>query len=613
MPIRYVEELTEALKHQLALAIGVKDQLGYGLRQRLKEGYTRADFRADLMAGLVVGVVALPLSMALAIASGVPPQHGLYTAIIAGVVCALLGGTRVQVTGPTAAFVVILLPIVKEHGIAGLLVAGMMAGVILVGMGLARFGKLMQFIPHPVTTGFTAGIALVIGLLQLKGILGVSPEPGEGIVEYLENLYGVLGDVSWPDVGVAAFTLILLIVFPRYNKKIPAPLIALAAAGLGAYLLGHLVDGFEVATIRSQFSSEIAGEVIHGIPPLPPMPVLPWQVTAEGSTTLAIDFAMIKSLLPAAFAIAMLGAIESLMAAVIADGMVGSKHDPNSELIALGVANILCPFFGGIAATGALARTATNIRAGARSPFASVIHALFILTCTIALAPLVGYLPMAAMAALLLIVAKNMSEARHFVHVLRTAPRSDVMVLITCFALTVLFDMVIAVSVGVVLAALLFMRRMAFLTKVELDTSIAQDYYTPPGVRLYEIAGPLFFGAAKSAMEALETVGSDAKVVILEMRNVPVIDATGLVALETILDRLHRSHRKTILCGLQPNVAAKLEKAGIKRIPGRLVFAPDVETALSMAIIHDARGSLATPAAGTVLPPPVVTPPSAHH
>ncbi len=604
MKIRYVDELTDAIRQQFALALGVKDQLGYGLRQRLKEGYTRTDFRADLMAGLVVGVVALPLSMALAIASGVPPQHGLYTAIIAGVVCALLGGTRVQVTGPTAAFVVILLPIVKQHGIAGLLVAGMMAGVILIGMGLARFGKLMQFIPHPVTTGFTAGIALVIALLQLKGVLGVSAAPGEGVVDYLGNLARAADQVSWPDVGVAVFTLALLIVFPRFNKKIPAPLIALAAAGIGAYVLGQLIDGFEVATIRSQFQSEIAGEVIHGIPPLPPMPVLPWEVSASGSATLSLDFALIKELLPSAFAIAMLGAIESLMAAVIADGMVGSKHDPNSELIALGVANILCPFFGGIAATGALARTATNIRAGARSPFAAVIHALFILTCTIALAPLVGYLPMAAMAALLLIVAKNMSDARHFLRLVRTAPRADVMVLLICFGLTVLFDMVIAVSVGVMLAALLFMRRMAVMTKVELDTSIAQSYYTPPSVRLYEIAGPLFFGAAQTAMEALETVGNDAKVVILEMSNVPVIDATGLVAFETTLDRLHRANRKVILCALQPHVAQKLDKAGIKRVPGRLVFAPDVETAVSMAIIHEARGTLATPPAGTVVSPP---------
>jgi sulfate permease, SulP family len=600
---RYVDELTEAFRHQFALALGVKDQLGYGLRARLKEGYGRGDFKADVMAGIVVGVVALPLSMALAIASGVAPQFGLYTAIVAGVLAALLGGTRFQVTGPTAAFVVILLPIVKTHGIAGLLVAGMMAGVILVGMGLARFGKLMQFIPHPVTTGFTAGIGLVIALLQLKGILGVEPPPSDGILAYLGGIADVIDRVSWPDVAIAAFTLGLLIATPRITTRIPAPLVALAAAAVVAWILGELIAGFEVATIASKFHTEIGGETVHGIPPLPPLPVVPWEVTDGGSSPLPISFAMIKDLLPSAFAIAMLGAIESLMSAVIADGMSGTKHDPNSELIALGIANIVCPLFGGIAATGALARTATNIRAGARSPLAAVIHAVFILACTIALAPLVGYLPMAAMAALLLIVARNMSEARHFARLVRTAPRADVMVLLTCFGLTVLFDMVIAVSVGVVLAALLFMRRMAVLTKVSLDTSIAHEMEVPAGVRIYEIAGPMFFGAAKTAMETLETVGNDAKVVILVMANVPVMDATGLVALETILDRLHRARRKVILCGLQREVAELFERAGVKRIPGRLAFAPNVETALSMAIVHDAREP--SPSAGT----PLATPP----
>jgi sulfate permease, SulP family len=599
---RYVDELTEAFRHQFALALGVKDQLGYGLRARLKEGYGRGDFKADVMAGIVVGVVALPLSMALAIASGVAPQFGLYTAIVAGVLAALLGGTRFQVTGPTAAFVVILLPIVKTHGIAGLLVAGMMAGVILVGMGLARFGKLMQFIPHPVTTGFTAGIGLVIALLQLKGILGVEPPPSDGILAYLGGIADVIDRVSWPDVAIAAFTLGLLIATPRITTRIPAPLVALAAAAVVAWILGELIAGFEVATIASKFHTEIGGETVHGIPPLPPLPVVPWEVTDGGSSPLPISFAMIKDLLPSAFAIAMLGAIESLMSAVIADGMSGTKHDPNSELIALGIANIVCPLFGGIAATGALARTATNIRAGARSPLAAVIHAVFILACTIALAPLVGYLPMAAMAALLLIVARNMSEARHFARLVRTAPRADVMVLLTCFGLTVLFDMVIAVSVGVVLAALLFMRRMAVLTKVSLDTSIAHEMEVPAGVRIYEIAGPMFFGAAKTAMETLETVGNDAKVVILAMANVPVMDATGLVALETILDRLHRAHRKVILCGLQPEVAELFERAGVKRIPGRLAFAPNVETALSMAIVHGAREP--SPSAGTPLATP---------
>ncbi len=612
--MRYVDELTEALRTQLALALGIKDQLAYGLRQRLKEGYGKSDFKADLMAGLVVGVVALPLSMALAIASGVPPQHGLYTAIIAGLICSLLGGTRVQVTGPTAAFVVVLLPVVEQYGLAGLLVAGVMSGIILIAMGVARLGKLMTFIPHPVTTGFTAGIALVIALLQLKSIFGVEFHSmldgrvlgSDGVIDYLDSLWTVRAEINGWDIGIAGFALALLVGAPRLAKKVPAPLLALAAAAVLAWLLGELIGGFEVATIGSKFKTLIDGETVSGIPPLPPLPVVPWRIPDPHGVPFELSYAMIKALLPAAFAIAMLGAIESLMSAVIADGMCGSKHDPNSELIALGIANIVCPFFGGIPATGALARTATNIRAGARSPLAAALHAIFILACTIALAPLVGYLPMAAMAALLLIVAKNMAETRHFVRLVRTAPGSDVMVLLTCFTLTVLFDMVIAVTVGVMLAALLFMKRMAVHTRVTLDSTVEQQYEVPKGVRVYEIAGPMFFGAAKTAMETLDTVGSETRIMILAMRNVPVMDATGLVALETMLDRLHRSNRKVILAGLQPEVSGLISRAGIKRIPGRLAFAPDVETALSMAIVHEARlgqttqsNTLATPPAGT--------------
>jgi len=298
---------------------------------------------------------------------------------------------------------------------------------------------------------------------------------------------------------------------------------------------------------------------------------------------------MVRDLLPAAFAIAILGAIESLMSAVVADGMAGTKHDPNSELIALGIANIVCPFFGGIAATGALARTATNIRAGARSPLAATFHAVFILACTILLAPLVAYLPMAALAGMLVIVARNMSEARHFVRLTRIAPRSDVMVMLTCFFLTVVFDMVVAVTVGVVLAALLFMRRMAVLTHAHLQSFDGANANVPPGVRVYEIAGPLFFGAAKTAMEALHITGGKDHTVILAMQHVPTIDATGLVALESVLDRLFRSRVKVIVAGLTPDLSALLDRAGIKRDPGRLAYAPDVDTAISMAIVHAAR------------------------
>lgn len=599
--LRYAEELTDAVKQQLALAYSAKDLIGYGLRDKLREGYTRGDFRADLMAALVVGVVALPLSMALAIACDVPPQHGLYTAIIAGVVCALLGGTRMQVTGPTAAFVVILVPIVHKYGLGGLLVSGMLAGIMLVLMGLARLGKLMQFVPHPVTSGFTMGIAVVLGVLQLKDIFGVRLPRTDGVIGYIEALVGARGAFNYWDVGVAAVTLVLLVVLPRVIKRIPAPLIALATVSVIVVIGRHVIPagwGFDVTTIGSRFSYTLGGEVGHGIPPLPPLPMLPWQ-------DFELSFGIIRELLPSAFAIAMLGAIESLMAAVVADGMAGTRHEPNSELIALGVANIVCPFFGGIAATGALARTATNIRAGARSPFSSAMHSIFILTCTIALAPLVSYLPMAALAALLVIVARNLSEARHFFRLVRIAPRHDVIVMLTCFTLTVVFDMVIAVTVGVVLAALLFMRQMSVLTKAELGTPQLLKVDVPTGIRVYAIAGPLFFGAAKSAMEVIHTVGHKDHTFILDMHNVPTVDATGLVALESVLDRLHRSNIKVIFAGLTAEVSEMFTRAGIRRDPGKVGYAPDVETAISMAIVHAARvGATNVSSPSMRMPPP---------
>lgn len=584
--LRYVEELSEELKKQLALAYSGKDLLAWGLRSRLREGYNRSDFRADLLAALVVGVVALPLSMALAIAAGVPPQHGLYTAIIAGIACSLLGGTRFQVTGPTAAFVVILLPITHKYGLGGLLVAGMMAGVILVAMGLARLGKLMQFVPHPVTTGFTMGIALTIGLLQLKDAFGVTLPPTQGTVEYVGALVDARSAINGWDVGICALTIALLFGIPRVIKRVPAPLIALTFVSLLVVLLERFVPGFHATTIASKFHFDLGnGQTGNGIPPLPPMPMLPWQV--EGG--MHLDWATIRELAPSAFAIAMLGAIESLMAAVVGDALSNTRHEPNAELIALGIGNILCPFFGGIAATGALARTATNIRAGARSPIAAALHAVFVLACTIALAPLVGYLPMAALAGLLIVVARNMSEARHFFRLLRIAPRHDVIVMVTCFALTVMFDMVIAVTVGVVLAALLFMRRMAVATTVDLETTVI-GVEVPEGVRVYEIAGPMFFGAAKTAMETLHTVGSKKDhTYILEMSHVPTMDATGLVALESVIDRLHRSKIKIIFSGLVPEVSDILARAGIKREAGKLAFAPSIDTAVSMAILHGSR------------------------
>jgi len=551
------------------------------LRRALSKGYGAAELRADILAGIVVGIVALPLSMALAIAVGVPPQHGLYTAIIAGALIALLGGCKFQVTGPTAAFIVILAPIVTKFGLAGLLTAGLMAGIILVGMGIARLGLLIQFIPHPVTTGFTSGIAVVIATLQLKDLLGLDIRSmPDSYIEKLATLWQARGTSHLPEVLVAASTLGLLWLIPRFIKRVPAPLIAIGLASAAAVLVHHYDPAFEVVTIGTRFHSTVNGVVVAGIPPAFPAPALPW-----GSA--GLSFAMLRELVPSAFAIAMLGAIESLLSAVIADGMTGTQHEPNSELVALGIGNIVAPFFGGIAATGALARTATNVRAGARSPFASVTHSVVVLLSMVLLATWVAYVPMASLAALLILVAWNMAEVRNFLGIVRVAPKSDVVVLLTCFGLTILFDMVIAVSIGVVLAAMLFMRRMAELTEARsiLEPQPETEHARlPKGVALYEINGPLFFGAAQKAMQALSSSRGDTyKVLILNLGKVPVIDATGLVALENAIKSLLRRKKTVVLAGPLPRPREMWLKANLKEKFQGLEVAGTLEHAMERA------------------------------
>ena len=555
--------------------------IGAALRRVFAKGYGPRELRADIMAGAVVGIVALPLSMALAIAVGVPPQHGLYTAIFAGATVALAGGCKFQVTGPTAAFVVILAPIVARHGLSGLLTAGLMAGFLLLGMGIARLGNLIQYIPHPVTTGFTSGIATVIATLQLKDLLGleVGPLP-EHYVDKLAELWDARGTARVSELAVAAVTFALLLVLPRVIKRIPAPLLAISVVAAAAALVHRLIPDFAVATIGSRFHTTIDGVEVAGIPAMVPVPSLPW-----GDTPLT--FALIRDLFPAAFAIAMLGAIESLLSAVIADGMTNTKHDPNSELVGLGLGNIVAPFFGGIAATGALARTATNIRAGARSPFAAVTHALIVLLAILALAPLVAYVPMASLAALLLLVAWNMSEVHGFAGVVRVAPKSDVFVLLTCFFLTVFFDMIIAVSVGFVLAAILFMRRMSELTesRIQLDSSQeGAETTVPAGVVLYEINGPLFFGAAQKAMRALNAGDTGGfRVLVIHLGRVPAIDATGLVALENAVSSVLRTKRRVVLAGPLPKPHEIFDKARLTEKHRGLEIATDLDSALRLA------------------------------
>ncbi len=554
------------------------------IRRAFVLGYDVAALRADLLAGVVVGIVALPLSMALAISVGVPPQHGLYTAIIAGSVVSLTGGSKFQVTGPTAAFVVILAPITARHGLSGLLSAGLMAGILLVVMGVARLGRLIQFIPHPVTTGFTAGIAVVIATLQLKDVFGlpIASMP-ETYLEKILVLWQARHAASLPDL-VASFATVALLIglprgFPRLTRGVPAPLIALSLVSLAALVARHFVPALAIATIGTRFHSVVGGHVVAGIPPLAPKLILPW---GQGGLSLGA-FASLGS---AAFAIAMLGAIESLLSAVIADGMTGKKHDPDAELIGLGLGNIVAPFFGGIAATGALARTATNVRAGARSPLAAVTHAVVVLLSVLLFAPLLAYVPMASLAGLLLVVAWNMSEVRHFMTTLRIAPKSDVLVLLTCFSLTILFDMVVAVSFGVVLASLLFMRRTAELTHSRLLDSrsdLESEYDLPPGVALYEVQGPLFFGAAQNAMGALQAIGSASRVVVLALGRVPSIDATGFVALESSLVHLRKAKKIVVIAGPLPEPRRIFEKANLPKHHDHIHFADTLPLALSRA------------------------------
>ncbi|MCB9780111.1 MAG: STAS domain-containing protein [Alphaproteobacteria bacterium] len=527
------------------------------LRASLR-GYDAGRFRADLGAALTTAVVALPLSAGLAIATGLPPHHGLATAIAAGIVAGLAGGTRTNVTGPTAAFVVVLAPLVTQHGLEGLLLATMLAGLMLIGMAAAGLGRFVTLIPAPVVTGFTAGIGIVIGVLQLRDLLGLQvAHMPEAFPERVVAMATALPTTRAADAGIAALTLALLLGLPKLGRRIPAPLPALALATLVAVGLAAVDPAWAPVTIADRF-----GPVPRGLP----APALPW---GEGLPSLAV----VRAVLPAAATIAMLGALESLLCAVVADGMTGARHSPDEELFGQGLANLVAPLVGGFAATGALARTATSIRAGAQSPLASVMHAVFLLVALLTLGPALDHLPMAALASLLVVVAWNMAELPHVARLVRQSSRSDAAVLLTCLGLTVVFDMVVAVGVGVVLASLLFMRRMANLSEVRAlpDDPHQGPTGLPPGVLCYQVAGPLFFGASRRAMAALETVEpGSAHTVVLDLSAVPVVDATGLVNLDSALAHLQHRGLRVVLAGLQPAVAAAVDRHGLRAGVGRV-------------------------------------------
>jgi sulfate permease, SulP family len=554
-------------------------------RQTLRAGYSWKALRGDLSAGLTVGIIAIPLAMALAIAVGVAPQHGLYTVLIAAPLIALCGGSRFNISGPTAAFVVILLPITQQYGLGGLLLCTLLAGVILITLGLLRAGRLIEFVPYPVTLGFTAGIGIVIAILQLKDLLGLElAETPQHLLQQLALLASALPSLQPGDSLVGAICLATLLLWPRLAPKIPAHLVALAVGALLALALEHL--GLPVATLGERFSYTLDGIEHPGIPPLLPSPSLPWQLPGADGQPLVLSFALVRQLLAPAFAIAMLGAIESLLCAVVADGMSGSKHDPNAELIGQGLGNLAAPFFGGITATAAIARTAANVRAGAFSPLAALIHAGVVLAAILLLAPLFSYLPMAALAALLLVVAWNMSEPQHVAHTLRIAPRGDVLVLLTCLLLTVLFDMVLAVGVGLLLAAGLFIKRMSELTDTAAlsrqQRQALQDL--PEHVLAYAIRGPLFFGAAEKALSVLRRFTPGVRVVIVDISAVPLLDMTAIAALDNVLRDYRQQGVALILSGPTAQVRLQLRRAGVHRRAGELAYVRDLAQARQKAL-----------------------------
>ncbi|MGB8666745.1 MAG: C4-dicarboxylic acid transporter DauA [Serratia inhibens] len=538
-----------------------------------REPYSLQRLLKDAIAGVTVGIIAIPLAMALAIASGVPPQYGLYTSAVAGIVIAIAGGSRYSVSGPTAAFVVILYPVSQQFGLSGLLIATLLSGVFLVIMGLARFGRLIEYIPLSVTLGFTSGIAITIATLQVKDFFGLQlatmPE------NYVGKVYALLQALPTLDIGdtlIGAVTLLILMFWPKLGLRVPGHLPALLA-GMAVMGILALFD-HQVATIGSRFSYLLAdGSRGHGIPPILPQLMLPWDLPAAGGKPMPLSWQTLSALLPAAFSMAMLGAIESLLCAVVLDGMTGKKHNSNTELIGQGAGNLIAPFFGGITATAAIARSAANVRAGATSPVAAIIHALLVLLALLVLAPWLSWLPLSAMAALLLMVAWNMSEAHKVIYLLRRAPKDDILVMLLCLSLTVLFDMVIAITVGIVLASLLFMRRIARMTRLsELSAGNRR--------LVLRVNGPLFFAAAERIFNELLVRSESYDVIVLQWDAVPVLDAGGLTALQRFIEALPAGKQLAITdIPFQP--LKTLARARIQPIEGKLHFYSTLPEALT--------------------------------
>ncbi|WP_276966206.1 sulfate permease [Bacteroides graminisolvens] len=540
------------------------------------KNYSKELFMADLMAGIIVGIVALPLAIAFGIASGVSPEKGIITAIIAGFIISMMGGSKVQIGGPTGAFIVIVYGIIQQYGEAGLIVATLMAGVLLILLGVFKLGAIIKFIPYPIIVGFTSGIAVTIFTTQIADIFGLSfggeKLPGDFIGKWI-MYFNHFDTINWWNTIVSIASIIIIAMTPKFSKKIPGSLIAIIAITLLVYVLKTYVGVDSIDTIGDRFS-------IKAQLPGAEVPTLNWEA--------------MKGLLPAAITIAVLGAIESLLSATVADGVIGDKHDSNTELIAQGTANIIAPLFGGIPATGAIARTMTNINNGGKTPVAGLIHAVVLLLILLFLMPLAQYIPMACLAGVLVVVSYNMSEWRTFRALLRN-PKSDITVLLITFFLTVIFDLTVAIEVGLVIACLLFMRRVAETTEIsvitdeinpneELDIAVNEEnLIIPQGVEVYEINGPYFFGIANKFEEQMVQLGDRPKVRIIRMRKVPFIDSTGIHNL-TNLCKMSKKERVTIvLSGVNEKVHHVLEKSGFYELLGEENICENINVAIDRA------------------------------
>ncbi len=538
------------------------------------KNYSKELFYKDLMAGIIVGIVALPLAIAFGIASGVTPEKGLFTAIIAGFIISFLGGSKVQIGGPTGAFIVIVYGIVQEFGVTGLAIATMIAGVMLIAMGLLKLGSVIKFIPFPVIVGFTSGIAVTIFSTQIKDLFGL--QTGEMPGDFLSKwgvYFQTFTSINWWAAAVGIVSIGIIALSPKISKKIPGSLIAIVVMTVIVYFLREKFGITGIETIGDRFTID---------------PSLPKAAAP------VINFEVIETLLPTAFTIAMLGAIESLLSATVADGVIGDKHNSNTELIAQGVANVVTPIFGGIPATGAIARTMTNINNGGRTPVAGIIHAVVLLLILLFLGDLTKHIPMACLAGVLVIVSYNMSEWRTFKALMKN-PKSDVAVLIATFLLTVIFDLTIAIEIGLLLAVVLFLRRISetsgvSIFKSEIDeadyvegTSDTEKLQLPKGVEVYEIEGPFFFGVANKFEETMKQIGDKPAIRIIRMRKVPFIDSTGTHNLENLIKMSQKDKTQILLSGVNENVRNVLINVGIEKLLGAENIYPNINEALDRA------------------------------